>query len=100
LTLGIFGSFSLDEQPWFCTLCNLLRAMFLLLGGFISLRHPDGEQFVSDIGNWIAAGATKVFNVFKVGAANVVSRVLLRFGLSLVSMNTRYLASRISLRTT
>ena len=39
------------------------------------------------IGEIIAGFAGKVFNVFKAGAAIIVTRVLGAFGLSLVSMN-------------
>lgn len=43
---------------------------------------------MSAIGELIGGVAGKVFNVFKLGAASIVSRVLGTFGLTLVSMNT------------
>ena len=42
---------------------------------------------LSAIGELIAGLAGKVFNVFKLGAAAIVTRVLSAFGLSVVSMN-------------
>jgi len=38
LDFGIFGTYSLDEQPWWCDLVALMRAAFLILGAYLALR--------------------------------------------------------------
>lgn len=43
---------------------------------------------MTKIGEVIAAFAGKLFNVFKIGAATIVSRVLASFGLATISINS------------
>ena len=43
LDFGTFGSFSLDSEPWFCTLVSLMRGVLLLVGAFIALRILTGD---------------------------------------------------------
>lgn len=43
LDMGPFGLFSLDSDPMFCDLVQLMRMALLMIGGFIALRILLGE---------------------------------------------------------